>query len=141
MERLTLRQPPDSFKRDSYGEYIKRPCTPDESADPAANNCILVDNPADASFNGRNDERYTDWTVYGRRTDRGGKQGIFADIMSGNWQTRFDIVRFLALDKLNEDWEITDVDGRKWDIETVNAGIQSGGRLMWQVYCVRRKAK
>ena len=139
MERLILRQPPDTFKRDKYGEYITRVCNSTET--PQADSCIQADDAAAPGFVERNKEHYTDWTVYARRTDRGGKQGIFADIMAGNWQTRFDIVRFAALDRLNEDWEITDVDGRIYDIESVSAGAQSGGRLMWQVYCVRRKTK
>ena len=139
MERLILRQPPDTFKRDKYGEYITRICSSTEDAE--TDECIAADDAAAQDFKGRMEKNYTDWTVYARRTDRGGKQGIFADIMAGNWQTRFDIVRFAALDRLNEDWEITDVDGRIYDIESVSAGAQSGGRLMWQVYCVRRKTK
>ena len=140
MERLILRQPPNTFERDKYGEYITRVCNSSET--PQADSCLQADDAAVQGFKyDPETKNFTDWTVYARRTDRGGKQGIFADIMAGNWQTRFDIVRFAALDRLNEDWEITDVDGRIYDIEAVSAGAQSGGRLMWQVYCVRRKTK
>ena len=139
MERLILRQPPDTYAKDNYGELITKACGVGD--DPKVNKCVAVDDASAATFKARAADKFTDWIVYARRTDRGGKEGVFADIMSGNWQTRFDLVRFTALDTLNEDWQITDVDGRRWNIETVNAGTQSGGRLMWQVYCVRRKAK
>ena len=143
MERLILRQPPDEFPhRDEYGQRIVRPCEPNEDAEQDDKIvCVLVDDAASADFVARQTDRYTDWTVYARRTDRGGKQGIFADIMSGNWQTRFDLTRFNSLDTLNENWEITDVDGRSYDIESVTAGSQSGGRLIWQIYCIRRQTK
>ena len=136
MERLILTQPPESFERDGYGEYITRICEDTETAE--EDNCITADDAAGTGFAGRNPKHYTHWKVSARRQDRGGKQGIHADIMSGNWQTRFDIVRFAALDTLNEDWQITDSYNRIYDIESVSAGMQSGGRLMWQVYCVRR---
>ena len=139
MERLILRQPPDSYSKDSLGQPIKKACKAGET--PADNACVAVDDPSTVLFSKRIPTRYTDWLVYARREDRGGKQGIFADIMSGNWQTRFDITRFTALDELNEDWLITDVYGRDWDIESVVAGTESSGRLMWKVYCVRRKTK
>ena len=139
MERLILRQPPDSYSKDSLGQPIKKACKAGET--PADNACVAVRSASASDFGARNIKTYTDWEVYARREDRGGKQGIFADIMSGNWQTRFDITRFTALDKLNEDWLITDVDGRDWDIESVVAGTESSGRLMWKVYCVRRKTK
>ena len=139
MERVILRQPPDSYSKDSLGQLIKKACKAGET--PEDNACVAVRNASASDFVARDAKTYTDWVVYPRREDRGGKQGIFADIMSGNWQTRFDITRFAALDKLNEDWSITDVDGRDWDIESVVSGTESSGRLMWKVYCVRRKTK
>ena len=138
MEKLYFIQPPDSFKRDEYGELIVKAC--ELGDDGTGKNCVGYDDAALEGFAGRNPLRYTRWTVYAWRSDRGGKEAIIADVMSGNWQTRFDIKRRAALNALNEDWHIIDVDGRTWDIETVNAGTQGGGRTMWHVYCTRRKA-
>ena len=135
MEKLVLRQPPDRFPRNAYGQPIKRACSGTITSD-----CINVDDAGAVGFTGRHPGRYTDWTVYGRRYDRGGREGIFADIMSGNWQSRFEITRFAALNSLNEDWDITDVDGREYDIESVTAGLGGGGRTVWMVYATRRRA-
>ena len=135
MERLILRQPPDRFPKDRYGASIKRACSGVITSD-----CINVDDAAAIGFTGRHPGRYTDWTVYGVRRDRGGREGIFADIMAGDWQSRFDITRFAALDSLNEDWSLTDVDGREYDIESVVAAPRGGGRTVWMVYATRRRA-
>ena len=135
MERLTLRQPPDTYPRDEYDAPIKRACSAGVTT-----GCINVDFPGTVLSFRRNPARYTDWTIYARRNDRGGREGIFADTMAGNWTTRFDTTRFAAIDSLDENWSIIDVDGREWDIEAVVAGPHGGGRLTWQIYAIRRKA-
>ena len=140
MEQFILRQPPDSYKRDDeYGELITRRCILSENDDPETNKCVAVINNEDTEFNGREADKFTDWTVFGTREDRGGRQGLYADIMAGEWQTRFDILRIPEFDSLNEDWSIVDYQGRLYDIESVVASTVGGGMLKWNVYCVRRK--
>ena len=135
MERLILRQPPDKYPRDRYDAPIKRACSATVTTD-----CVNVDVAGTVASFRRNPARYTDWAIYARRNDRGGREGLFADTMAGNWQTRFDTTRFAAIDGLNEDWSITDIDGREWDIEAVVASPLGGGRLIWQIYATRRRA-
>ena len=137
MEQFVLRQPPDCFTdRDKYGELITRRCMPDETK---ADMCVPVISNEDTGFNGRDPDKYMDWHAFGTREDRGGRQGLYADIMAGEWQTRFDILRIPEFDNLNEDWSIVDYQGRLYDIESVVASTVGGGMLRWNVYCVRRK--
>ena len=143
MEQFILRQPPFCFdRRDKYGELITRRCIGSENDDPEANNCVAVVINEEDGFNKDDPTRaskYTDWIVFGTREDRGGRQGLYADIMAGEWQTRFDILRIPEFDSLNEDWSIVDYQGRLYDIESVVASTVGGGMLRWNVYCVRRK--
>ena len=138
MEELILQQPPDCFtERDGYGELVIRRCMPDETVDPKQ--CVAVISNKDDGFSGREADKYMDWHAFGTREDRGGRQGLYADIMAGEWQTRFDILRIPEFNSLNEDWSIVDYQGRLYDIESVVASTVGGGMLKWNVYCVRRK--
>ena len=140
MEQLILRQPPDSFtRRDLYGELITRRCIGSENDDPIEHKCIAVQINEEDGFDPTNRAIYTDWIAFGTREDRGGRQGLYADIMAGEWQTRFDILRIPEFNSLNEDWSIVDYQGRLYDIESVVASTVGGGMLKWNVYCVRRK--
>ncbi|WP_425152896.1 phage head completion protein [Candidatus Palauibacter sp.] len=70
------------------------------------------------------------------RMDRGGREGVIADTMVGEWHTRFRVRRD-GIESLDHRWEVRDEDGRIWDIEAVNE-VPMPPRRWLHLYCVRR---
>ena len=79
-----------------------------------------------------------DIPVYAIRQDRGGytQAGQVVDTQSGNWTTRFEIVRSPIFESLNVDWQLRDYYGNEYDIEAISAVASK--RVHWHIYCVRR---
>ena len=74
--------------------------------------------------------------AYALRQDRGGRETIYSDQQSGNWQTRFEIRRFPSNEDLDEKWYLVDGRGTVYDIE-LRTEVK-GRRTHWWIYTVRR---
>jgi len=124
-EPITLRQPPDGFKKDSLGGV-------DRSAP--------IDIAAGAGFK-RNPEHYTDWTAFAVRDDREGRERLFIDrtAKGGEWITRFEIRIFPELEALSEKWGLVDQRGNEYNIQSITVASHSD-RHFW-IYSKRYQSR
>ena len=66
----------------------------------------------------------TRFTVFAVRQDRGGREGITADQLIGQWTTRFEIPVSPAIRDLSEAW-LVEASGTLFDIERVEEPLDA----------------
>lgn len=77
--------------------------------------------------------------VFATRQDREGIEREQAQLISGNWRTRFTVRRD-GLEALDESWELIDELGRVYDIQSVTEA-PIGHRLKWWIHATRRETQ
>lgn len=85
----------------------------------------------------------TRWTLWGcrvKRIDRGGRTRVTADIEHGKWTTLFVVPNTPGLRGLDVEWELIDVYGDMYDIESV-AERDGTRRRYWNVMAIRRSPR
>ena len=76
--------------------------------------------------------------VHAIRTDRGGREALFADARGGNWTSRFEVRRFGSVKHVTEEWRLRDREGNEFDIEAIDEVTKRGFNRFWWIYATRR---
>lgn len=73
--------------------------------------------------------------VWASRLDRGGGERLQASAVVGSWSTRFRVRWSRAIRDISHKWDLTDENGRAYDIERV---AEIGRRVGFDIYGVAR---
>ena len=77
-----------------------------------------------------------DHAAWATRADRGGREGIAAETLVGEWAASFRVRRD-GVERVNQSWTVTDDAGVEWDIERVSE-IPLPPRRWLLLFCVAR---